>query len=273
MSSSTKWAGCVESRDVSVEIADTAPSTGTPSTLWVPYFQPDEPDSGYYYTDDYLSDGTVTNSSGRSIKSPTDLQRQNNSNKYSGKSANSYVNEYCDMPAIVPLTNNMTTIKSTLNAMGANGGTHIPLGAAWGWRVLSPTAPYTEGAQYDDGKTQKVMILMTDGENTVSSQSTMNGSMYSAFGYLSQGRLGTTSSTSKAEQKLDSMLTDICTNMKEKKIRIYTIGFQISSNNVLNLLKACATDTSMFYNSPSTASLQTAFASIATDLSNLRLSK
>ena len=157
--------------------------------------------------------------------------------------------------------------------MNASGSTHIVLGAAWGWRVLSPGEPYSQGASYSDEDTNKALILMTDGENTVSNQNTMNGSRYSAFGYLSQGRLGTTSSTSTAESTLDTMLTDVCTNIKAKGIRIYTIGFTITTTNVLNLLRNCASDPSLFYNSPNTSDLQAAFSAIAADLSNLRVSK
>jgi len=265
---STQWAGCVEARPDGLEGTDTPPSVGNPDTLWVPYFQPDEPDTGDWgvdddYTNDYTDDGT----------SSDELTRLMRSAKYVGKAKNSYVNANCNMPAIIPLTNDMQAIKDGVNAMGASGYTHIPLGAAWGWRVLSPMAPYTEGAQYDDGLTQKAMILMTDGENTVPSQSTMNKSRYTAFGYLRQGRLGTTTSITTAVANLDAMLTNVCDSVKAENIRVYTIGFQIFTQNVLDLLQDCATEPSMFYNSPTNSSLQLAFTSIATDLANLRLSK
>ncbi|HET7334688.1 MAG TPA: TadE/TadG family type IV pilus assembly protein [Rhizomicrobium sp.] len=273
------WYGCVEARTNGYAILDTPPSSGTPDTLWDPYFQPDEPDSGggwwgSGYSNNYMDDGTVTDSSGKKIKKPSDLQLQNNSNKYNGASANSDANGACDnLAPVLPLTNDTAQVKNRIDAMNASGSTHIVLGAAWGWRVLSPGEPYSQGASYSDEDTNKALILMTDGENTVSNQNTMNGSRYSAFGYLSQGRLGTTSSTSTAESTLDTMLTDVCTNIKAKGIRIYTIGFQINTSNVLNLLRNCASDPSLFYNSPSTSDLQAAFSAIAADLSNLRVSK
>ncbi len=65
----------------------------------------------------------------------------------------------------------------------------------WGWRVISPTEPFTEGVAYDDDTWQKVIIVLTDGANTIDDESTHNGSNYSAYGYLNEGRLGTTSST------------------------------------------------------------------------------
>jgi hypothetical protein len=148
------------------------------------------------------------------------------------------------------------------------------LGATWGWRVLSPGAPYTEGAAYSDDTTKKILILMTDGENTVASaNNTLNRSTYSAFGYLTQGRLGTTSSINTAEGTLDTMLTTACTNIKAQGITIYTIGFQITTSNVLNLLKGCASSTSNYFNATDSTALASAFAAIATDISNLRVSK
>ena len=269
MNSSTKWKGCVEARPNGYAVTDDPPTGGNPDTLWVPYFQPDEPDTNDSgidddYTDHYLNDGTNTNN---------ELTRLRRSAKYAGKSANNQVNRYCNMPEILPLTNNMNAVENSINAMQADGYTHIPFGAVWGWRVLSPGEPFTQGAAYDDDEFEKVMILMTDGENTVPPQSTMNGSMYTAFGYLRQGRLGTTSSIWSAQNELDEMLIEVCDSVKAQGIRIYTIGFQISTNNVLELLEDCATTPSMFYNSPSTGSLQTAFNSIATELANMHLSK
>ncbi len=41
--SNTPWLGCVEARPGALEEDDTAPSNGNPDTLWVPMFQPAEP--------------------------------------------------------------------------------------------------------------------------------------------------------------------------------------------------------------------------------------
>ena len=42
----------------------------------------------------------------------------------------------------------------------------------WGWRVLSPTAPFTEGRAYTANDNKKILVLMTDGENTYYPQPT-----------------------------------------------------------------------------------------------------
>lgn len=259
----TSWRGCVEARPSPLDELDTPPTAGNPDTLFVPYFQPDEPDTSSSYSNDYISDGT----------NGTDLQRLMRSAKYSGQKKDNDVNASCDMPAIMPLTNDMNAVRTRINQMIAAGYTHIPFGAVWGWRVLSPAAPFTEGVPYGDPDFQKAMILMTDGENTMPSQSTFNKSRYTAYGYVRQGRLGTTTSTSAAATELDNRLARICTRVKDLKIRLYTIGFMISDQGTLNLLRNCATEPSMFYNSPSSSDLQAAFEAIATDLSNLRLSR
>jgi len=54
-------------------------------------------------------------------------------------------NLYCPSAAITPLTNNKTTLTTAISNLVANGGTHINLGAIWGWRVISPSEPFTPG--------------------------------------------------------------------------------------------------------------------------------
>lgn len=298
MHSNTRWAGCVEARPGALATNDTAPSSGTPDSLFVPYFQPDEPDRGDRgapngatvdrdYTDNYIEDGSQHDGGGRGGRGgrggggsgssgqpgSDEVTRLMDSTKYAGKNENSEVNENCtNLEPVLPLTNNTNTVKNTISDMQADGYTHIPFGAVWGWRTLSPGAPYTEGVAYDDPETRKALIIMTDGENNIPPQSTMNGSRYSAFGYLRQGRLGTTSSSS-AKGELDDMLLEVCENAKDQDIIVYTIGFAINSSNVHSLLRRCASSEEKYFNSPTASSLQTAFSAIATDLSNLRLSR
>jgi hypothetical protein len=61
-------------------------------------------------------------------------------------------------------------------------------GIMWGWRILSPAPPFTEGRPYDKKDNDKFLIVMTDGENWHQSRSNHNKSSYHAFGYASKGR-------------------------------------------------------------------------------------
>ena len=58
--------------------------------------------------------------------------------------------------------------------MAAQGATGVGEGAMWGWRVLSPGAPFTDGRAYSTKNNTKVLVLMTDGQNTYYPNSTIS---------------------------------------------------------------------------------------------------
>jgi Flp pilus assembly protein TadG len=260
--SNKSWGGCMEARPNGYEETDDAPSAGTPSTLFVPYFEPDGPDSSAYsgYTT-YVSDGTTGNQDTR-------LRRYQ---KYSGQNKTD-PNKDCNMQRILPLTNNKLTIQNYVNGMVTTGNTHISLGASWGWRVLSPTAPYTEGVDYGDPEWTKAMVFMTDGVNTIPTNNTWHKSSYTAFNYLIRAQLGTTDGGT-AELELDDRTELVCNRIKEMGIRVYTILLMENSSRSQNLMRNCATDPSLYFDSPTAAELTPVFQTIAQDLSNLRLSQ
>ena len=57
---------------------------------------------------------------------------------------------------------------------------------AWGWRVLSPTPPFTEGEPFNAARdnVRKVIVLMSDGENTNVGSDVVMSSDYSAYNHL-----------------------------------------------------------------------------------------
>jgi hypothetical protein len=165
------------------------------------------------------------------------------------------------------MTNVKATITSAINAMNASGYTAIPEGLAWGWRVVSPTAPYTEGVDYDDDETIKAIIVMTDGKNEL-------GYSFSAYGYpLDKFGWNTTNI-------LNSKLSTTCNNIKAVKkadgsdaIKVYTIVFDQPDTTIRNLMKNCASTEDDYFYSPTSADLKAAFESIAAGLNNLRVSR
>jgi Flp pilus assembly protein TadG len=174
-------------------------------------------------------------------------------------------NKQCPVQ-LLPLTNAKQDILDKINDMIANGVTHINLGAVWGWRVLSPGEPYTNGVAFDNEEYNKAIVIMTDGANFISSRT----GDYSGYGPLSAGSLGTTS-RSAAENELDRRLSVVCTNIKATGILVYTITFQVNSTSIQNLMRGCASDSSKYFNSPSGAELESAFRAIGAELSNLRI--
>ena len=173
-------------------------------------------------------------------------------------------NLYCPSAAITPLTNNKTTLTTAISNLVANGGTHINLGAIWGWRVISPSEPFTQGVAYATADNTKAVIILSDGENTAYSF------VYDAYKYPSDNVLGTTSASGVAAA-LNTRLSTICTNMKAAGIIVYTIMFDLSDATTEALFQACATDTGKYYNSPTSAELDRAFRAIAAELKKLRI--
>ena len=265
------WGGCVRSRLDGYDLSDTAPSGGDRNTLFTPYFAPDEPDSGY--ANNYLKDGSNTGKS-----KPYAFYRDNP--EWSGSGAGPNYN--CPSGVIQPLTNAKSTITTALGKMRAQGNTVIPEGLAWGWRVLSPGVPFTEGVAYDDPDTQKVIILLTDGRNDVSGGRNGNyKSVFTSYGYADNGHMGDTNG-SNAESTLNTKLSTLCETIKADKdgdatdqdIMMYTIGFGITAGSTIDtIMRGCASEPEKYFNTPSAEELQSAFENIALGLSKLRLAK
>lgn len=193
----------------------------------------------------------------------------------------------CPVNPIQPLTAKKSEVVTAINALAPQGGTNIHGGVEWGFRVLSPTEPFTEGEEYSTN-TAKVMIVMTDGENTAYPASNMNNTQYYGnYGYPYNStatvagktlRLGDMSSSKDQLQAEMNRRTELtCANAKAKGISIYTIGLSVNqtSNPTANttMLKNCSSGDGYWYFPTQSSELVSVFTSIATQLSKLRLAK
>ena len=281
------WGGCVRERDEPYVLTDDAPTSA--NTRWAPYFAPDEPGPGdgsstnnARYCNDYVSDGSYSSATCYDKGTSDNHRRQCYPGKYAGKNADNRncgfnnpvgPNMNCPPNAVTALTNTKSTVVDAVNALAPRGSTVIPAGLLWGWRVISPTEPFTEGKPYDDEKWVKAIVVLTDGQNDVGGGlSGFNKSYYNAFGFAKSGHLGSTSG-SDAESTLNAKTLTVCNAIKAKGVRVYTIGFQITDATTKNLLRDCATEPEMSYNSPSNAELAGIFQDIAQGLSELRIAQ
>jgi von Willebrand factor type A domain len=148
------------------------------------------------------------------------------------------------------LTNVASDVQSQISAMTAGGETYIASGLIWGWRVLSPHAPFADGAAYNTA-TKKIMVLMTDGANTHSPNY--------------PDHEGTDVPTG------NSLTAQVCTNIKAAGIDLYVIAFTVTDQTALSMLQACATGPVYFYNTNTIADLTSAFQTIGTSLTQVRL--
>src|SRR5680860_219514 len=272
------WGGCVRERGGSYELTDDAPDQSNKETLFAPYFAPDEPDGdhddGDSYYNSYLDDGNCGTS--KSYKR-TPERCQAYAKKYKDERPDEGHNYNCPGNAITALTSNQGQVISAIETLDPKGNTVIPAGLLWGWRALSPGEPFTEDSAYDSDKWVKALVVLTDGENSISGgRNGHNGTVYNAFGYADpyngSGHLGDKDGDD-AEEELDAKTLEVCTAIKAQGIQVYTIGFQIYDNDTKAMLSSCATKTDMAYLSPSNSELAGIFDSIAQGLSDLRIAQ
>jgi Flp pilus assembly protein TadG len=198
------WTGCTQDRQSPYNLSDSTPTTDNASK----WGQPQAPDHLEYACDGQWGDG----------------------------------NGYAKHGLVVqPLTDKFTSITGQLNSMTPYAYTHIALGVEFGYHLLSPNEPFSEGKPYTDKTTEKFMVVLTDGEQTEP-------------GFGPSGR------TVDAGRK---NLEKLCASAKANKIHMVTMAFDIDDSATRQRLKDCATDPSVdFFVLSDTADLAHAFDSI-----------
>mgnify|MGYP003382103478 CR=1 FL=1 len=183
------WGGCVEARPSPYNVNDVTPAGGTPATLFVPMFAPDETDqtdsNSRPANNNWWKDGSSSNSA---------AVRQRYMPKYYTPAADGTAamgmdegpNSSCSNTPITPLVDvsaqaGLDTIKGAIDAMVANGATNVPEGLAWGWRSISGGEPFTEGRPDSEKGNDKVVIVLTDGANTYYTPTSVTAHTYSGF--------------------------------------------------------------------------------------------
>ncbi len=150
----------------------------------------------------------------------------------------------------MPLSYDWTALNGKIDEMTPNGNTDVTVGLAWGWHALTPNTPLTE-ASAPVANLDKVIVLLTDGDNTEAWDNTNNKKI-----------------TSQAA--IDARTAQACANVKAANIKIYTI--RVINGNA-TLLKSCASSPTMYYDVQQASQLNSVFAAIAQNLANLRIAK
>ena len=145
--------------------------------------------------------------------------------------------------AMMPLSEDWAALNAKIDAMTPSGNTNVTIGLAWGFQLLSPLEPFSAPAPAPD--LDKVIVMMTDGENT-------------------QNRWSSTASA------IDARTQKVCDNIKAANIKLYTVRV---INGDAALLQGCATKPSMYYDVQNAVQLNSVFSSIAQNLANLRIAQ
>ena len=310
------WGGCVESRPAPYDVNDDPPAASVPASMFVPFFAPDEPDdnvvgvnqssstryrdvriqsnTSYPIPNNWLPDGVSPSGTSATAWSQrsTPVAKYGSNNKSNvlslAKTGTTYgPNAGCGLTSLMRLTNVRSTtqrdaVKTKLGQMIANGNTNVAMGLVWGWHTLSNNAPFADGVNPTTAagkKTTKVIVLLTDGDNTNDTNNNPNNSIYTGYGYISQGRLKngttaltTTSSATNRRDAIDSREKLLCDNAKAEGIQIYAIGVGVSTHSK-SILQDCATKLDMYYDVNDADELTSVFNTIAGSIQNLRITK
>ena len=146
---------------------------------------------------------------------------------------------------ILPLTDvrtNSAMLIAAMATMQPSGNTNLTPGVAWGVATLTNAAPFTEG-KVPDPRLRKFMILLTDGENTENRQTTNSNA-------------------------IDTRALTACTNAKALGITIYSV--RVIDGDAA-LLRACASNPSMYYEVANASQLTPVFETIANEIGSIRL--
>ena len=154
-----------------------------------------------------------------------------------------YSSSKCSMAKVHELSSDFSSLRSRVSTMAASGNTNITLGVIWGMHLLSSTTPFTQGVPWSEVETTKVMIVLTNGDNTESRQY---------------------SSTSA----IDNRTRKACDAVKAKDILVYTV--RVVDGNA-SLLTNCATETSMYTDIQKASDLTVTFEKLAADIINRHL--
>ena len=161
---------------------------------------------------------------------------------------------------VVPLTDSADQLRKSIAAMKTGGSTAGHLGTAWAWYMLSPAwnailPAASATAPYKDGKTLKAVILMTDG-------------VYNTFGGACDRACSNVSDQASRSQEL---ARNLCRNMSDQGIVVYSVGFMLDDARAESVLRDCAGG--KFYRAENGMALRQAFRDIAADLMALRLAR
>ena len=172
-----------------------------------------------------------------------------------------------EVNSIQPLTSDKTLLKRRVTKLAHGGGTAGQIGTAWAWYMLAPNWAYlwpsaNQPQAYNTDKLVKYAILMTDGEYNT---------MY-CNGAQAKNSSGADINCDATNGQSYTQARTLCTNMKAKGITVYTVGFQLDTQNSVDTLKQCASSADKFFNAEDGVTLKLAFQAIALQIATLSLS-
>ncbi len=197
-----------------------------------------------------------------------------------------------DNTAITFMSNNQTDLVSKIAGYQMYDGTGTAIAMKWGLMLLDPAlrplimqaiqygmvpANFAgRPADFTDGNTIKVLILMTDGAITEQYTAVDPNKDVRAPNNTKLLR-DTTYNTDQSVTETKKHFTTVCNLAKANRVMVFTIGFQLSDSDasqraMKNELRACATSSSHYYDVQG-LDIASAFRSIATTIQRVKLTQ
>ena len=261
---SIKWDGCVEERQTiratnytpipsgakDLDI-DTTPISGDATSLWGPAL------SGVIFT----RNGTLGWTQAESYTT----------NDYSNQSQ-----YFCPVAATkMKAWPDASAFDSYVDTLTPEGNTYHDIGLLWGARLMSPTGLFaSENALTPQGgEIQRNLIFMTDGDPCTGVGN------YQAYGVAWFDRRQTDPNATPTEgcttsgtltQQVNARTDALCAAIKNKNITLWVITFGSVANSTVTRMSNCASP-DRYFSASNAATLQSTFASIANQISQLRI--
>ena len=161
---------------------------------------------------------------------------------------------------ITPLTKKLKKVRKSVESLTTSGETYLASGLMWGWRTLDPRTPYTQAASAKPG-TSRVMIFLTDGENT----SGQSDEYHSTAGW----------NTPHARKGLKHAAA-LCEEIKSSGVDIFTVAYNFAdgplSAETGTMLQSCATTPDKAFTSDNRQDLIQNFDDILNNIVAVRIS-
>ena len=163
-------------------------------------------------------------------------------------------NRFSTRSGLLSMTEEVDDVQEFMDDLEANGGTAGHIGTVWGLYALTPAwgsvfnHPAGQPASFDDPDSNKIMIVMTDGDFTVSQDPDIT-----------------------AEDETYDYFQATCALAREQGIEIYTVGLR-ASQNTNEQLTECAGSSTRYYSVNNRNQLIRAFERIADSATQVRIS-
>lgn len=151
------------------------------------------------------------------------------------------------------------------NSLQPVGNTYHDIGMIWGGRLLSPTGLFaSENADQPGQPTSRHMIFLTDGETATAPFN------YGTYGLeMVEERRWKTKSASTLNHTVERRFAFACEEVKKKNITVWVISFGTAANPVM---ESCA-GTDRYFVADDAEQLESAFATIAKRMGELRVTR